>query len=179
MKKPRILAHICCAPDALYVIQILKDNYQVSGYFYNPNIHPKEEYDLRLKETRNIADIINFELTEENYEKDKWFKMIEGFEQEPEKGKRCDICYAMRLDRTAKKAKEMGYDIFTTIMTISPWKKSAKINQIGRMLANKYKIKFLEADFKKKDGFKKSVELSKKYNLYRQDYCGCTFSRKS
>ncbi len=178
VEKSKILVHICCAPDALYVVQLLQENYEVSGYFYNPNIHPESEYKLRLEETREIAGLINFNLIQEEYDPDRWFRMVKGFEDEPEKGRRCDICYAMRLDRTAKKAKEKGYDLFATIMTISPWKKAWKINQIGRMLGNKYKIKFLEADFKKKDGFKKSVELSRKFNLYRQNYCGCIFSRR-
>ncbi|MCP2604861.1 epoxyqueuosine reductase QueH [Candidatus Aminicenantes bacterium AH-873-B07] len=177
MGKPKILVHICCAPDALYVVQLLQKNYDVTGYFYNPNIHPEEEYKLRLSEAKKVADFLNFSLKEEIYDPQRWFKMVKGFENEPEKGRRCDICYAMRLDRTVKKAKDEGFDTFTTIMTISPWKKAQKINQIGRMLGNKHKINFLEADFKKKDGFKKSVELSKKFNLYRQNYCGCTFSK--
>jgi predicted adenine nucleotide alpha hydrolase (AANH) superfamily ATPase len=177
VKKLKILAHLCCAPDALYVVQLLRETYKVGGYFYNPNIHPESEYKLRLKETEKIAKILNFKLIEGDYDSENWFRMIKGFEEEPEKGRRCDICYAMRLDRTARKAKEEGYDLFSTTLTISPWKKAHKINQIGRMLGKKYKIKFLEADFKKKDGFKKSVKLSKKFGLYRQNYCGCTFSK--
>ena len=178
MDKPKLLVHICCAPDGLYVVQLLQEKYNVSGYFYNPNIHPEEEYRLRLQETKKIAKILNFNLIEGEYESDKWFEMVKGFENEPEKGRRCDICYAIRLDKTARIAKSKNFDIFTTTLTISPWKKAEKINQIGRMLGEKYKIEFLEADFKKKDGFKKSVELSKKFNLYRQNYCGCIYSRR-
>ncbi|MCP2519235.1 epoxyqueuosine reductase QueH [Candidatus Aminicenantes bacterium AC-335-A11] len=178
MEKPKLLVHVCCAPDGLYVIKILQENYYVSGYFYNPNIHPEEEYHLRLQETKKIAEILNFDLIEGEYDLEKWFEMIRGFENEPEKGRRCDICYAIRLNRTAEIAKNENFDIFTTTLTLSPWKKAKKINQIGRMLGKKYKITFLEADFKKKDGFKKSVELSKEFNLYRQNYCGCIYSRR-
>ncbi len=178
MEKARIFVHICCAPDALYVMDLLKGNYDVTGYFYNPNIHPREEYDLRLKEARRVARLLHFNLIEEIYDDDRWFKLTEKFKNEPEKGRRCDICYATRLERTARKASELGFSIFTTIMSLSPWKKANVLNRIGKMLARKNKIQFLEADFKKNDGFKKSIELSHRHNLYRQDYCGCAYSQR-
>jgi len=178
MKKSKMLVHICCAPDALYVMDLLKEGYLAKGYFYNPNIHPLEEYRIRLEETRKVAGMLGFELFEEEYDKDRWLEMTIKFKDEPEKGRRCDICYAMRLERTARKASELSFDYFTTIMSISPWKKADILNRIGSMFARRYGIRFLEANFKKKDGFKKSVELSKRHNFYRQHYCGCIYSKQ-
>ncbi|MBN1274357.1 MAG: epoxyqueuosine reductase QueH [Candidatus Aminicenantes bacterium] len=174
--KPSILVHICCAPDALYVMKLLKERYRVTGYFYNPNIYPGKEYQLRLEETRKVAQSMPFDLLEGDYDASFWLAKTKRFKKEPEKGLRCDICYALRLDRTARRASSEGYDYFTTVMSLSPWKKAAVLNRIGRMLGNKYKISFFESDFKKKDGFKKSVELSLRFGLYRQNYCGCIYS---
>jgi len=176
MTKPRMLVHICCAPDALYVLNFLKDKYELSGFFYNPNIHPREEYDLRLKETQKVSRILEVKLIEDVYDDSRWLNLTQKFKKEPEKGKRCDICYAMRLERTARKASDLSYDIFTSVMSLSPWKKADVLNRMGKMFARRYNINFLEADFKKKDGFKKSIELSKYYGLYRQNYCGCIYS---
>lgn len=178
MKKPKMLVHICCAPDALYVMGLLRHEFEISGFFYNPNIHPREEYDLRLKETRKVADSLNFDLIEGPYEDSRWHKITAKFKDEPEKGRRCDVCYALRLEATAKKAAESGFDMFTTVMSLSPWKKADVMNRVGKMFGQRYKIDFLEANFKKKDGFKKSVELSKRHALYRQDYCGCIYSNQ-
>jgi predicted adenine nucleotide alpha hydrolase (AANH) superfamily ATPase len=177
MDKPKMLVHVCCAPDALYVLGVLKDNYEVSGYFYNPNIHPREEYDLRLKETKKVAEVLKVKLFENLYDDERWFKITQKFKEEPEKGQRCDVCYEMRLDKTAQKASQLGFDIFTSVMSLSPWKKADVLNRIGKMFAHRYKINFLEADFKKKDGFRKSIELSTQYGLYRQNYCGCLCSK--
>jgi len=174
--KKKILVHICCAPDALFVMGLLKEDYGACGYFYNPNIHPRKEYELRLEETIKVAQTLNFKLIEEDCDDDQWFKITEKYKDEPEKGKRCDICYAMRLKKTAQKASELGFDSFTTVMSLSPWKKADVLNQMGKMFAHKYKINFLEANFKRKDGFRKSVELSKQHGLYRQNYCGCKYS---
>ena len=178
MSKPTLLVHICCAPDALYVLDILKDRYKPAGYFYNPNIHPEKEYSLRLEETKEVAKRLNIQLLEEEYDSERWFQITEKFKDEPEKGRRCDICYALRMEKTAQKASEQGFDLFTTVMSLSPWKKANVLNRIGKMFANRFRIQFLEADFKKKNGFKKSIELSKKHNLYRQNYCGCIYSEK-
>ncbi|MFW6132210.1 MAG: epoxyqueuosine reductase QueH [Candidatus Aminicenantaceae bacterium] len=177
--KQKILLHICCAPDGLYVINLLRENYKICGYYYNPNIHPLEEYQLRLQETRKIMDKINITLIEEIYDKDYWFQLTDKFKQEPEKGMRCNICYAMRLKKTAQKAAQLNFDIYSTVMSVSPWKKADVLNRIGRMFGRKYHIDFLEANFKKKDGFKKSVELSKEYEMYRQNYCGCLYSKRN
>ena len=176
MNKPKMLVHICCAPDALYVMDLLGKDYDVSGFFYNPNIHPREEYDLRLKETRKVAKELGFQLIEGPYDDDRWHRVTEKFKDEPEKGRRCDVCYAVRLKRTASKGAELGFSMYTTVMSLSPWKKADVMNRIGRMFGRRFRIDFLEANFKKKDGFKKSVELSKKHQLYRQDYCGCLYS---
>ena len=176
MSKPRLLAHICCAPDAAYVIGLLAERYEVSGFFYNPNIHPPGEYALRLGETRRVAARLGIPLIEEEYDESRWFRLTEKHKDEPEKGRRCDICYAVRLERTARAAAAGGFDYFTTIMSLSPWKKAAVLNRIGRMFGRRLGVRFLEADFKKKDGFRRSVELSKGLGLYRQDYCGCLYS---
>ena len=176
--KPKMLVHVCCAPDALYVLKLLKENYEVTSFFYNPNIHPPEEYKVRLRETRRVTAALKVPLNEGDYDEDRWFRATEKHKDEPEKGKRCDICYALRIQKTAEKASELGFDIFTTVMSLSPWKKSDVLNRLGRMFARRYKLHYLEADFKKKDGFKKSVELSREFGLCRQEYCGCVYSRR-
>lgn len=177
-RKPRLLLHICCAPCSTHVIQTLKKDYEVTGYFYNPNIHPKEEYRHRLEEMRGFADRIGLETMDGEYEVKRWFKAVRGHEKDPEGGERCDICYYLRLKKTAKFAKENGFEYFTTTLSISPHKEAKVINSMGDEISKRCGIKFYSADFKKRDGFKKSVELSKEYDLYRQDYCGCIFSKK-
>ncbi len=173
-----MLVHICCAPDALYVFGLLRQNFDVSGYYYNPNIHPAREYEQRRAETRKVAQAFGVDLIEGPYEDALWHELTAKFKYEPEKGRRCDICYALRLARTAQKASELDFDLYTTVMSLSPWKKAEVMNKIGKMFGQRYKIEFFEANFKKKDGFKKSVELSKQHRLYRQDYCGCVYSLK-
>jgi predicted adenine nucleotide alpha hydrolase (AANH) superfamily ATPase len=173
-----MLVHICCAPDALYVMDLLRQDYDLCGFFYNPNIHPRDEYDLRREETKKVAQILGFDLIDAPYEDTYWHELTAKFKDEPEKGRRCDICYALRLARTAQKASELDFDGFTTVMSLSPWKKAEVMNKIGKMFGHRHKIEFLEANFKKKDGFKKSVELSKHHRLHRQDYCGCVYSMK-
>jgi predicted adenine nucleotide alpha hydrolase (AANH) superfamily ATPase len=174
--KPRLLVHVCCAPDALYVFGLLKEEYEVAGFFSNPNIHPREEYELRLEEARRVARAAGVPLLEDDDDPDGWLALTAKFKDEPEKGRRCDVCYAARLRRTAERAAREGFDAFTTVMSLSPWKKAAVMNRIGRQFAARHKVVFLAADFKKKDGFKKSVDLSKAHGLYRQDYCGCVYS---
>lgn len=174
MKK--ILVHICCAPDALYVMDLLKQDYWASGFFYNPNIQPLSEYELRLEETRKTASLVGFELIEGPCDTDRWMRMTEKLRDEPEKGRRCDICYAMRLALTGLTAAEQGFDLFTTVMSLSPWKKAEVMNRQGRMIGRRFGVEFLEANFKKKDGFRKSTEMSREKGLYRQSYCGCLYS---
>jgi len=178
MSKLPVLAHICCAPDASYVIPLLAADYDVTGYFYNPNIEPASEYERRLLETRKIEPLLHFSFEEGPYDRDRWASMTGPFGAEPEKGRRCAVCYAMRLDQTARRALDLKIPAFATIMSVSPWKDAGMMNRIGSRLGRKYGLRFLEADFKKKDGFRKSVEISRRLGLYRQNYCGCRFSRR-
>lgn len=173
---PRLLLHTCCAPCICYVSTVLNQQYSLTNYFYNPNIHPIEEYDRRLNELTNFSKQQNLTLIIENNDTDYWNKLVKGLENEPEGSIRCFKCYEMRLEKTALYAKENNYDLFTTVLSISPHKNAYKLNELGKQIERKYNIKYLEADFKKNDGFKKSCELSKKYNLYRQNYCGCLSS---
>jgi len=177
MDKPRILVHICCAPDALYVARSLGENYEVTGFFYDPNIQPTGEYELRLEEARKVAAMLGIALLEGPYDVDRWLALTLKFKDEPEKGRRCDVCYAMRLQKTAEAARDAGIGMFTTVMSLSPWKKAGTMNRIGRLFASRYKVVFLEADFKKKDGFRKSIVMSREAGLYRQDYCGCLYGK--
>lgn len=177
--KPKLLLHSCCAPCSTSVLELLKDNFDISIYYYNPNIHPKEEYDIRLDELREYVKRYNISLVESVYDSKVFFEMAKGLEAEPERGKRCYECYKLRMEETAIKAKELSFDYFTTVLSISPHKNADWINEIGENLESLYKVKYLYADFKKDNGFKKSVELSNENNLYRQDYCGCIFSKKN
>jgi len=172
----RILVHVCCAPDGAYVLQLLRANYSPTAFFYNPNIHPQEEYVYRRQEMERVAVWLKVPLIEEPPDFDRWFKLTEAYKNEPEKGRRCDLCYAIRLERTAERAAEQKFPLFTTVMSLSPWKKSQVINALGEALGQKYRVDFLQADFKKKNGFLKSVALSRELGLYRQDYCGCQYS---
>jgi len=176
--KPGILAHVCCAPDAVYAIGILQQDYDVTGVFFNPNIWPPEEYGRRLEEARKVEEILDFRLVTERYAPEAWFEMTDRLKSEPERGRRCDVCYALRLDRAARLALALGLPAFTTVMSVSPLKKADVVNRIGSRLARKHGLAFLEADFKKKGGFQKSVELSRRHGLYRQNYCGCLYSRR-
>lgn len=178
MSKPRMLLHICCAPDATVVIERVSPEYEITGYFYNPNIHPKREYYLRLEEMKRLAQGMGIELVCEEYDLDRWFALTRDLKDEPEGGRRCEVCFRMRLERAADYAKMNGFDMFTTVLTVSPHKKAEVINRIGEEIAREYEIPFLSANFKKKDGFKRSVELSKEFDLYRQDYCGCVYSKE-
>lgn len=174
----RMLLHTCCAPCAIYVVQELSKEYDLSLYYYNPNIHPADEYQKRLNEIIKWSKKKNIELIETNYDIDNWFNSIKGLENEPEGGDRCFVCYELRMRSTAKYAKDRDYDLFGTTMSISPHKNAAKLNEIGTKLSNEYEIEYLEADWKKNEGFKIACQLSKEENFYRQDYCGCTFSQK-
>jgi predicted adenine nucleotide alpha hydrolase (AANH) superfamily ATPase len=174
-----LLVHTCCAPCSTAVVERLQsEDYDVSLYFYNPNIHPEKEYKKRLKELEKWAKKTGVDLVVAPYEKDKWHEAVKGLEKEPEKGSRCDVCYEMRMSHAAQYAKENFYDVFTTVLSISPHKSADKINKIGNKLCKELKIAYLESDFKKDGGFQRSVELSKEYNLFRQDYCGCVYSNK-
>lgn len=176
MAKPPLLVHICCAPDAVYGVEVFQQDHDVTGFFFNPNIWPTEEYDLRWREVRKVEALLGFPLIEGGYEPKAWEKKVSRFAAEPEKGRRCDICYALRLDATARLAAAKGLPAFATVLTVSPRKNAAAVNRIGRLCGRKYGLRFLEADLKKKGGFTRSVELSRRHGLYRQNYCGCRFS---
>lgn len=178
--KPRLLLHSCCGPCSSYCIEALIKYFDITVLWHNPNIQPKSEYDLRL--TNQIKLIKEFEkegklsIIEIPYDENEFFDFVKGYELEKEGGKRCTECFKLRLTQSAKIAKEQNFDYFTTTLTVSPHKNAPLINEIGFNLAEKYGVKFLPSDFKKKNGYKRSIELSKQFDLYRQDYCGCIFS---
>lgn len=181
-KVPRLLLHSCCAPCSSYVLEYLSHYFEITVYFYNPNIYPPEEYRKRVKEQEKlIADMCFLHpVTMEAgaYEPNEFYRIVKGLEQEPEGGERCFKCFELRLQEAAKVAQAGRFDYFTTTLSISPLKNADKLNEIGEKLAKEYRISYLPSDFKKKNGYKRSVELSKEYGLYRQDYCGCVFSQR-
>lgn len=175
--KPKLLLHSCCAPCSSYVITFLKDYFDITLLYYNPNIEPKAEYDKRKQEQIKLCELLNVEIVDCDYDNLKYKKLITGLKNEPEGGLRCSKCFKLRLVKAGAVAELNGYDYFGTTLTVSPHKNTNLINKIGKDLENIYKVKFLYSDFKKKDGYKKSIELTKKYDLYRQDYCGCMYSK--
>lgn len=179
-ERKTLLLHACCGPCSSSVLEYLKEHFQIEVYFYNPNITEREEYEARLQELELFLEKIayNIPVKEGEYEvKRDFFDVIRGLEEEPETGKRCKLCYELRMRETAKKAKEEGYDYFSTVLSISPLKNAAWINEIGEKLQQEYGISFLYGDFKKKNRYLRSIVLSKEYGLYRQEYCGCIFSK--
>ena len=179
---PRLFLHSCCAPCSSYVLEYLSQYFQITDFFYNPNISPKEEYDKRTRELQRLIEEMPFlhkpEFVGGRYDPQEFFQMAKGLEEVPEGGERCFKCYRLRLEEAAKMAARGGYDYFTTTLTISPLKNAQKLNEIGEELEKIYHVKHLPSDFKKKNGYKRSTELSREYGLYRQDYCGCVFSKR-
>jgi len=179
--KKSILLHSCCAPCSSYVITYLTKYFDITILYYNPNIYPYEEYLKRkneqIKLINEIKTINKLDIIDCDYDNELFNILIKGLENEPEKGNRCSICYKMRMEKTALIAKEYNYDYFCTTLSVSPYKNAILINEIGKELEEIYNVKWLYSDFKKKDGYKQSIELSKKYNLYRQSYCGCIYSK--
>lgn len=174
--KQKLLLHVCCAPCGTHPIKLLRDSFDMTLLFYGPNIHPQEEYNKRLESARLLSETLKVDLVESEYDPDNWFLLVYGLEDEPEGGARCKICYKMRLEKTARYAKVNGFSCFGATLTLSPHKPANVINPIGELIGRQNKILFLQEDFKKKEGFKKSCELSKEYGLYRQKYCGCKYS---
>ena len=179
-----LLLHSCCAPCSSAVLEKLQEIFDITVFYYNPNISEEAEYGKRVEEQKRLIAAFNemkkeypIKIVDGEYEPRKFYEMAKGLEQCPEGGERCFKCYALRLEKTAQMAKEGGFDFFTTTLTISPLKNAAKLNEIGEEMAEKYKISFLPSDFKKKEGYKRSIELSKEYDLYRQNFCGCAFSK--
>ncbi len=170
----KIILHICCGVCAAAVVERLtREGHQVIGFFYNPNIHPPQEYTKRLEAARRVAKKLSFPLRVAPYKPSEWFDKAGSLKEEPEGGKRCKICFRLRLEKTYLYTLDAGGDAFTTTLTVSPHKSASVINALGKEIGGE---KFLERDFKKKDGFKRSIELAKKWGLYQQNYCGCIYS---
>jgi predicted adenine nucleotide alpha hydrolase (AANH) superfamily ATPase len=172
----RLLLHACCAPDATVGFERLMRDWHVVGYFFNPNIQPIDEYSKRLSDFLRLGCSMSVEIRTGEYLEQAWLDAIKGLESEPERGKRCDVCYRFRLENTAGLAKREGFDAFATVLTVSPHKNALIINQMGQELSRQMGVDYLDTDLKKQDGFKRSVELSKQLGLYRQRYCGCRYS---
>ena len=179
-EKPSLLLHVCCAPCSSYVLEYLSGYFDITLYFCNPNITSEKEYLYRIDEVKRLISQMplkgDVEFAEGRYDISDFFAIAKGFENEPEGGERCFRCYELRLRETAEYAKKNNFDYYTTTLSISPYKNAEKLNSIGSKLAEEYAIKYLFSDFKKKNGYKRSVELSAQYGLYRQDYCGCIYS---
>lgn len=180
-KKPTLLLHVCCAPCSSYVLEYLSSYFEITLFYYNPNIFPEKEYNFRLSELKRFIKEFpngkNINILPCDYEPEAFEKISKGLEEQREGEERCKKCYALRLTKTAEAAKGQ-FDYFTTSLSISPYKNAKWLNEIGRELSEKYGVAYLFSDFKKKNGYKRSIELSKEYGLYRQDYCGCIFSAR-
>lgn len=179
--KPGLLLHVCCAPCSSYVLEYLTQYFDITIFYYNPNISPENEYRFRVDEVKRLVSQMNcacdVAFVEGVYDIGKFYDIAKGLENQDEGGARCFKCYRLRLEKTAEYASSHGFDYFTTTLSISPYKNAEKLNTIGAELAEKYNVKYLLSDFKKKNGYKRSIELSKEYDLYRQNYCGCEFSK--
>lgn len=188
---PRLFLHSCCAPCSSYCLEYLRKYFKITVFYYNPNISMEPEYRKRVEEQKRLITAYNAQLeknkeitgyvidiVEGDYEPQEFYTIAKGLEQCPEGGERCFLCYELRLQKTAELAKEQGFDYFATTLTISPLKNAQKLNEIGERLAVEYGVSWLVSDFKKKNGYKRSIELSAEYDLYRQDYCGCIYSKQ-
>lgn len=179
---PRLLLHSCCAPCSSYVLEYLSRYFEITVFYYNPNIYPPEEFGKRVEEQKRLIAQLPAEhpisFLDRPYEPERFYEMARGLEQLPEGGERCFKCYRLRLSETAEMARAGKYDYFTTTLSISPLKNAEKLNEIGGQLAKDYGVDYLYSDFKKRNGYKRSTELSREYGLYRQDYCGCVFSMR-
>lgn len=180
---PSLFLHVCCAPCSSYVLEYLSEHFRITVFYYNPNISPESEYLKRKAELNRLIGEMPFKnpvaVVDCDYDGKAFFDNVKGLEHCPEGGERCFVCYDLRLRRTATKAKELGFDYFASTLSISPLKNANKLNEIGQRLSTEYGVEWLPNDFKKREGYKRSIELSREYNLYRQDYCGCVFSRKT
>ncbi len=179
--KPRLLLQSCCGPCSSYVLEALTPYFRVTVLYYNPNIQPREEYDRRLRTQRQIISALptptSVDILECDYDGETYDAAVRGLENEPEGGARCTVCFRLRLEETAKRASALRYDWFCTTLTVSPHKDAERLNRIGAAMGEKYGVPFLPSDFKKREGYKRSIILSREYNLYRQDYCGCLYSK--
>lgn len=180
-KVPSLLLHACCAPCSSYCLEYLSKYFNITVFYFNPNISLKKEYEYRLCEEKRLISMMKFdnkvEIIEGDYLPHTFYNAVKGFENDPEGGKRCELCFKLRLEEAAKKAAEIKADYVSTTLTISPLKNADTLNRIGKICADKYAVKWLYSNFKKREGYKRSIILSKQYNLYRQNYCGCIFSK--
>lgn len=174
--KQSLLLHVCCATCAAHVLKLLQHDFEVTAYYYNPNIYPEKEYAIRFQEVQRYCEQQGIPFIEEDPDQDRWFALTKGHKQDPERGERCMICYRMRLQKTAEYACEKNFDLFGTDLSISPHKDAGRLNAIGKELAQQFSTQYLEADFKKQDGFKKAMCISREQGFYRQNYCGCVYS---
>ena len=178
---PSLFLHSCCAPCSSYVLEYLSQYFKITVFYYNPNIFPLEEFEKRIEEQKSFIERMPakypISFVAGSYDSEKFYQMAKGLEQVPEGGERCFKCFELRLRKTAELAKEGAFDYFTTTLSISPLKNAQKLNEIGEQIAEEMGLKYLNSDFKKKNGYKRSTELSKEYGLYRQDYCGCIYSK--
>lgn len=177
---PHLMLHSCCGPCSTYVLEYLSRYFRITVFYYNPNIYPRQEYEHRLAEEKRFIRQFHgrnpIDLIDGDYDPAAFDTLAQGLEGEPEGGARCPVCYRFRLEKTAALARAHGCDWFCTTLSVSPYKNARHINEIGRELEQKYGVRFLPSDFKKRNGYKRSIELSREYELYRQDYCGCRFS---
>ena len=178
--RPRLLLHSCCAPCSSYVLEYLTQYFDITVFYYNPNISPESEYLYRVAEVKRlIAEFCpSVHFLEGRYEPERFYRMAKGLENAPERGERCIRCYRMRLEESAAAAQKGGFDYFTTTLSISPQKDSGVLNAIGKDISQQYGIPYLFSDFKKRGGYKRSIELSAQFHLYRQNFCGCVFSKQ-
>ena len=178
---PTLLLHSCCAPCSSYCLEYLSDYFKITVFYYNPNIYPEDEYYKRVSEQKHFIERLPaknpISFIEGSYDTDRFYNITKGLEDCPEGGERCFLCYELRLRESAELAKKYQMDYFTTTLSISPLKNARKLNEIGDSLAREYGIRYLNSDFKKRNGYKRSVELSEQYGMYRQYYCGCVFSK--
>jgi len=172
-----LLLHACCAPCSPYVMRKLAQDYELTVFFYNPNIHGPDEYELRLEEMRRLCESLGLELIEGIYDPERFFDLAGPFAASGEGGKRCSVCFRLRLEESCRQAKKIGAEVVATTLTVSPHKNADQVNREGRRAADAAGLQFLEADFKKKDGYRISCEHSRQYGFYRQNYCGCTYSK--
>ncbi|MGN0687421.1 MAG: epoxyqueuosine reductase QueH [Oscillospiraceae bacterium] len=181
-KTPSLLLHSCCAPCSSYCIEYLSQYFDVTILYYNPNIAPEEEFQKRAAEQKRLVSEMQLKnpvsVVIDSYDSQEFYSVVKGLENVPEGGERCFACYRLRLERAAGYAAEYGFDYFCSTLSISPMKNAAKLNEIGEQLSEIYPVRHLPSDFKKNNGYKRSIELSRQYDLYRQDYCGCVFSRR-
>ena len=179
---PTLLLHSCCAPCSSYVLEYLSQYFSITVFYYNPNIYPEEEYYKRVKEQQHFIERLPVKhpisFIEGEFDPKEYYEAVKGLEKEPEGGARCRVCFALRLGRAAQEAKRIGADYLTTTLTISPLKNAQVLNEVGEQIAEELGVTWLPSDFKKRNGYKRSVELSEEYGMYRQNYCGCIFSKR-